>query len=125
MFLGAGVGGVLRYLVTVGTIALFGPSLPVGTVSVNVIGSFLMGAVSHYLLTRSGGDALLRLFMVTGVLGGFTTFSAFSSDLVALHQRGHTPIAILYGVISVFLSVIALVLGGTLVRLFLEGSNPG
>ena len=75
---GGAIGAALRHLFGLGAIRLFGIGFPFGTLGVNVIGSFLMGALIAWLLFRSeGGGQGLRLFLATGVLGGFTTFSAF------------------------------------------------
>lgn len=112
VFVGGGIGSTLRYGVNLGAISLFGPHFPWGTLTVNVVGSAVMGAFAGYLLTRepgTGSDAL-RLFFMTGILGGFTTFSAFSLDAVVLWQRGAAFAAVGYVLISVAVSVLALVL---------------
>jgi fluoride exporter len=111
VFLGAGLGGVLRY----GVNSIFAPvaTFPWGTLFVNVMGGFAMGALSAWFMMRDTPetDTMLRLFLATGVLGGFTTFSAFSLDAVVLWQRGETGIAILYVLASVILSILALIAG--------------
>jgi fluoride exporter len=111
VFLGAGLGGVLRYGVNI----IFAPvaSFPWSTLFVNAAGGFAMGALSAWLMMRNTpeADTMLRLFLATGVLGGFTTFSAFSLDAVVLWQRGETGIAILYVLASVILSILALIAG--------------
>jgi CrcB protein len=83
-----------------------------------------MGVASQYFLSRSGADLPLRLFVVTGLLGGFTTFSAFSLDIVALYTRGQSMTALVYAVSSVLLSLAALVGGLAVVRFFLGSSHP-
>jgi len=113
VFLGGGLGSVARYGVNLATVAWFGPHFPWGTLTVNVVGSAIMGAFAGYLLTRepgTGSDAL-RLFFMTGVLGGFTTFSAFSLDVVVLWQRGAAATAVGYVLASVAVSLLALVAG--------------
>jgi CrcB protein len=113
--LGGGIGAAARHLVNVGALRLFGPAFPVGTLAVNVIGGFLMGLLAGWLASRTAGDAALRLFLGTGVLGGFTTFSAFSLDAVVLWQRGALP-AVLYVAASVVLSIGAVLAGVALMR---------
>lgn len=118
VFVGGGVGASLRYAVTLGSVAWFGPHYPWGTLAVNVIGSAVMGAFAGYLLTRepgTGSDAL-RLFFMTGILGGFTTFSAFSLDTIVLWQRGATVAAVGYVLVSVAVSLLALVAGMAAMR---------
>ena len=113
VFVGGGLGSTLRYGVNLGSVALFGPHFPFGTLTVNVVGSAIMGAFAGYLLTRepgTGSDAL-RLFFMTGILGGFTTFSAFSLDVVVLWQRGAAATAIGYVLASVAVSLLALIAG--------------
>src|SRR4029078_1194587 len=80
VFLGAGIGGAARHGVNVGAGRLFGLGFPFGTLIVNIIGSFLMGALAGYFAFRPGIGQHIRLFLTTGILGGFTTFSAFVRD---------------------------------------------
>ena len=87
MFLGAGIGGALRHGVNVGAARLFGYGFPFGTLIVNVAGSFLMGLLAGYFAFRPGIGQHVRLFLTTGILGGFTTFSAFSLDAALLVER--------------------------------------
>jgi CrcB protein len=108
--LGGAIGASLRYLTGVGLLRLFGPQeFPTGILTVNVIGSFLMGvfvvAAAHRGLTH------LSPFLMTGLLGGFTTFSAFSLETMTLVERGDAVQAALYVILSVGLSVGALALG--------------
>nr|WP_210485483.1 fluoride efflux transporter CrcB [Microvirga antarctica] len=113
VFVGAGLGGCLRYAVNIGTARLWGLSFPWGTVTVNVVGSFLMGALTAWLAYRDG-HALsehARLFLATGILGGFTTFSAFSLDAVALWERGDAGLALAYVALSVLVSIGAVIAG--------------
>jgi CrcB protein len=90
VFVGAGIGGVLRHGVNIAALRAFGPGFPWATLGVNVAGSFVMGILAGWLALKAPGDLAhpLRLFVGVGVLGGFTTFSAFSLDLVILWQRG-------------------------------------
>lgn len=105
---GGALGASGRYLVNVGAMRLLGPGFPWGTVLVNILGSFLMG-VLVVVLARRGGMHLAP-FLMTGVLGGFTTFSAFSLDTSVLWERGEILLAAGYVLGSVILSVSALFL---------------
>jgi CrcB protein len=118
VFLGAGVGGALRHGVNLGCARFCGPAFPWGTLAVNVVGSFAMGAVAAWLAFRAGEgwSQPLRLFLTTGILGGFTTFSAFSLDAVLLWERGEIVSASAYVAGSVLLSIAGLVAGLALVR---------
>lgn len=87
VFLGAGIGGMMRHAVNVAAARMLGFGFPAGTMIVNVAGSFLMGALAGYFALRTGLPQSLRLFLATGVLGGFTTFSAFSLDAALLIER--------------------------------------
>jgi len=86
--LGGGIGAVLRYGITVLVQSWTGPGFPFGTLMVNVVGSLLIGFVVVFLHHRYHGNEIIRLFLVIGVLGGFTTFSTFSLDTVYLIQSG-------------------------------------
>jgi len=116
VFLGAGVGGALRHGVNVGSARLFGFGFPFGTLIVNVAGSFAMGLLAGYFLLRPGYSQELRLFLTTGVLGGFTTFSAFSLDTALLVERHAYALAAAYVACSVAASIVALFLGLALFR---------
>ena len=111
VFLGAGVGGALRHGVNVAAVRLFGYGFPFGTLIVNIAGSFMMGVLAGYFAFRPGIPQELRLFLTTGILGGFTTFSAFSLDAALLVERHSYALAAGYMVGSVGISVAALFLG--------------
>jgi CrcB protein len=117
VFLGGGIGAALRHGVNRASLALLGPSLPAGTLLVNVIGSFLMGLLAGWFLQR-GGTESARLFLATGILGGFTTFSALSLDAVLLWQRGDHALAAVYVTASVALSIGGLLAGFAAMRAF-------
>lgn len=108
--LGGGAGAVLRYLTGVGAIRLFGHGFPWGTFIVNVAGSFAMGLLAVMLMERFGSLRVAPL-VLTGLLGGFTTFSAFSLDAVYLLERGRQVAAAFYIGGSVMFSILALMLG--------------
>ncbi len=118
VFLGAGLGGAARHLVNLGCLRACGAAFPFGTLAVNILGSLLMGLLVGWLAIRSGTgwNQSLKLFLATGVLGGFTTFSAFSLDAVALFERGDWALASLYVLASVMLSILALGLGLAIMR---------
>ena len=113
---GGAIGAGLRHMVNVGAIRMFGLAFPVGTLFVNVVGSFLMGVLVEVVLQRFDGSPELRTFAGTGVLGGFTTFSAFSLETMTFIERGATGQAVLYVVLSIGLSVLGLALGLWLAR---------
>lgn len=115
--LGGALGASLRYLTNVGAMRLLGPGFPFGTMIVNIVGSFVMGVIV-VVLSRKGGTHLAPLLM-TGLLGGFTTFSAFSLDALTLWERGQTGLAMAYVLGSVLLSLAAITAG-----LFLARSLP-
>ena len=116
VFLGAGIGGAFRHGVNVGAVRLFGYGFPFGTLIVNVVGSFMMGALAGYFAFRPGINQHMRLFLTTGVLGGFTTFSAFSLDAALLIERNAYALAAGYIIGSVAASVAALFFGLALFR---------
>jgi CrcB protein len=116
VFVGAGIGGALRHGVNVGAARLFGYGFPFGTLIVNVAGSFLMGLFAGYFAFRPGIGQHVRLFLTTGILGGFTTFSAFSLDTALLVERHSFGLAAGYAVGSVAASVSALFFGLALFR---------
>lgn len=111
---GGAIGSGLRYVTGRAVLGLAGPDYPYGTLTVNLLGSLLMGVLMG-IVARTGAGENWRLFAGVGVLGGFTTFSAFSLDVVRLAERGIAPAAA-YGMLSVLGSVGALVLGLQLAR---------
>ena len=116
VFLGGGLGAALRHGVNVLAARLLGTHYPYGTLTVNVVGSLLMGLLVAYLAFKGDASQHWRLFMATGVLGGFTTFSAFSLDVAVLYERGAVGPALGYVLISVGVSILALFAGLYLVR---------
>lgn len=111
VFLGAGIGGALRHGVNMAAARYFGLGFPFGTLIVNILGSFLMGLLAGYFAYRTGIPQHMRLFLTTGILGGFTTFSAFSLDaalLIERHAYGH---AAAYVAASVLIGLAALFAG--------------
>jgi CrcB protein len=118
VFLGAGIGGALRHGVNVAAARLIGMGFPWGTLTVNIVGGLAMGIMAEWLALKAGAGWTqhLRLFATTGVLGGFTTFSAFSLDAVLMWERGQLGLALTYVVLSVALSVLGLIGGLALIR---------
>jgi CrcB protein len=115
--IGGAIGAVFRYLVGVQVSRLAGSAFPWATLAVNVSGSFVMGLAAMVLLHR-GDPGLHRYapFLMTGILGGYTTFSAFSLETVLLVERGRADLALAYAVGSVALSVAAFAAGLWLLR---------
>lgn len=116
VFLGGGFGAMLRHGVNVAAARGLGTGFPYGTLAVNVTGSFLMGLLVGYLAFKGNAPQAWRLFLATGVLGGYTTFSAFSLDAVLLWERHALGLAAVYVIASVVFSVLGLALGLWLIR---------
>lgn len=117
--LGGALGSVARYLsIEITNAHNHGSNFPLGTILVNIIGSFIMG-ILHYLFTQYFDSISLqtRLFLMVGILGGFTTFSAFSIDTFRLVMAGQNMVAISYILSSVLLSIAAIFLGFYLTKL--------
>ena len=112
---GGAVGAGARHLVGRATLAAFGPGFPWGTLAVNLVGGALMGLLAGVLARHNGSEAW-RLLLATGVLGGFTTFSAFSLDAVTLAERGQIGLAALYVAGSVGGAILALIGGLAVAR---------
>lgn len=111
VFFGAGLGGALRHAVNVAAVRLSLTSFPYGTLTVNVSGSLAMGLLAGYFAHQFDPGQSWRLFLTTGILGGFTTFSTFSLEAALLYQRGEPGAALLYVLTSVAVSIAALFLG--------------
>ena len=111
VFIGAGIGGALRHGVNVGATKLLGYGFPFGTLIVNVLGSFAMGLLAGFFAYRAGIPQHVRLFLTTGILGGFTTFSTFSLDAALLIERHSYGAAAGYLVGSVAAGLAALFFG--------------
>lgn len=121
VFLGAGIGGAGRHGVNVLAARLFGTTFPAGTLAVNVLGCLLMGLIAGVFAFRGHLPQEMRLFLTTGILGGFTTFSAFSLDAALLWERGEVALAALYVGASVIFSLLAVAGGLAVSRLMLAG----
>ena len=115
VFVGGGLGAMARHGVGRAGLALLGPGFPWWTLAVNVAGSFLIGLLAGLFGALETGHHA-RLFLTTGFLGGFTTFSAFSLDALTLWERGAASHAALYVLASVLLSLLAAAMGLMLSR---------
>jgi CrcB protein len=115
VMIGGALGAGARHLVGRATLAGFGAGFPFGTLTVNVLGGLFMGLLVG-ILARSGASENWRLFVGVGVLGGFTTFSSFSLDVVTLIDRGALGIALGYVALSVVASIAAVFAGLSLTR---------
>ena len=118
VFLGGGLGAMLRHAVNVGAARWWGMHFPWGTFVINITGSLAMGLIAGWFALKSGSSQEWRLFLTTGILGGYTTFSAFSLDAALLYERGELTLAALYVVGSVALALIGLFAGLLLTRHF-------
>lgn len=117
VFIGAGIGGVLRHGVNGWSARALGLNFPHGTLIVNVVGSLAMGLIAGYFTVKEeGAPQAWRLFLATGILGGFTTFSSFSLDVALLYERGELAAMAFYITASVVVSVATLFAGLWIVR---------
>jgi len=117
VFLGAGFGGVCRHLLGMAAARAFGLAFPWGTLLINVTGSLAMGLLVGWMALRpDGASQNLRLFLATGVLGGYTTFSTFSLEAVLLWQRGDLAAAMAYVLGSLICGVAGLAVGLVMMR---------
>jgi len=112
--LGGAIGAALRFLTGVGILRLIGPGFPIAVMAVNVLGSFLIGLFVVFATQR--GVTQLNPFVMAGLLGGFTTFSAFSLEAISLFELGAMWQALAYVVMSVVLSIGGLMLGLMIAR---------
>ncbi|MDH2311654.1 fluoride efflux transporter CrcB [Methylobacterium brachiatum] len=117
VILGAGLGGGVRHGMNVAVARLLpGFGFPLATLVINVLGSFLMGVLAEGFALRGAAGHPARLFLTTGILGGFTTFSTFSLDAISLYERGEPALAALYVAVSVAGGLLGLIAGMALIR---------
>jgi CrcB protein len=116
VFVGGGLGASLRHAVNMISARGLGAAFPWGTFIVNISGSLVMGLIAGYLAFKGEASQPWRLFLTTGILGGYTTFSAFSLDAALIYERGEIALALLYVLGSVVLSIAGLFAGLALVR---------
>lgn len=117
---GGAIGSAGRYLVNVAALRAWGPAFPWSTLIVNAAGCLVMGIVAELIAERFGNSAELRTFVMTGILGGFTTFSAFSIDFASLVERKETALAFVYLGASVGLALVGVFAGVALARALLH-----
>jgi CrcB protein len=120
VFLGGGIGAALRHGVNTLVPRIMATDFPFHTLLINIVGSVLMGLIAEFFALKSHLPASMRLFLTTGLLGGFTTFSAFSLETALLYERGEIGYAALYAVGSVVLAVGGLFLGLAVIRSLVE-----
>jgi CrcB protein len=118
VFLGGGVGAAIRHGVNITGLRILGPSFPYATVFINITGSIIMGMAAAYFAFKGDMSQHWRLFLTTGVLGGYTTFSTFSLDAALLYERDQFMLAAIYVLTSVILSLVGLFAGLAMVRHF-------
>jgi fluoride exporter len=118
VFIGGGLGSTLRHVVNIVCQRLLGTNFPYHTFIINITGSTIMGLIAGYLAFKGDAAQSWRLFLMTGVLGGYTTFSAYSLDAALLYERGELALAASYVIGSVVLSIAGLFAGLALVRHF-------
>ena len=116
VFIGGGLGSTLRHVVNIVSSRLLGTAFPYHTFIINITGSTVMGLIAGYLAFKGGVSQPWRLFLMTGILGGYTTFSAFSLDAVLLYERSEFGLALFYVLGSVVFSILGLFAGLALVR---------
>ena len=114
--LGGAIGSAARYGVNVWSARMFGIAFPMHTLIVNILGCFIMGALTEMMALKFHIGQETRAFLITGILGGFTTFSAFSLDFAYLVERKQLAAAGGYALASVVISLIAVFAGMNLVR---------
>ena len=116
VFVGGGLGASLRHTINIACARCIGTSFPWGTFIINITGSTVMGLIAGYLAFKGEASQPWRLFLMTGILGGYTTFSAFSLDTAVLYERGELGLALFYVLGSVVLSIAGLFAGLALMR---------
>jgi CrcB protein len=116
VFIGGGLGSTLRHIINIVSPRVLGTGFPYHTFIINITGSIVMGLIAGYLAFKGEAAQPWRLFLMTGILGGYTTFSAFSLDAALLYERGEIGLALFYVVGSVVFSIAGLFAGLALVR---------
>jgi CrcB protein len=120
VFIGGGLGSIMRHAANQAGAALLGRDFSYSTMFVNITGSLAIGLIAGWFALRGAGGQMLPLFLTTGILGGFTTFSAFSLDTALLWERGQAVRAAVYVLGSLIPAVVAVFLGLALMRTILR-----
>lgn len=115
--LGGALGAMMRHGVNMASLKIMGPDFPYGTLTANILGSLAIGILAGCFAHFASWSQELRLFLVVGILGGFTTFSSFSLDTILLFEKGATLQATLYVALSFFVSLAATLGGLWMVRM--------
>ena len=111
VFIGGGLGSMLRHASNRAAVDLLGPDFPYSTMFVNILGSLVIGFLAGWFAMRGGGGQMLPLFLTTGILGGFTTFSTFALDTALMWERGQILSAAIYVLGSFIPAVVCVFLG--------------
>ena len=117
VFLGGGFGAIIRYLVIEQVNKLFLVAFPFGTIAVNVIGAFLIGLLSSYLAERLDVSENIKMFLIVGFCGGFTTFSSFNIEFYQLFSNGEILSSLIYVTTTFVLTIVAFYIGVSLLKL--------
>jgi CrcB protein len=120
VFIGGGLGSMLRHVSNQASTAILGSDFPYGTVFVNITGSLVIGMIAGWFAVRGNGGQMLPLFLTTGIVGGFTTFSAFSLDAALLWERGKSISVIVYILASLAPAILAVFAGLAIMRAVLR-----
>lgn len=118
VFLGGGLGAAIRHGINLCVLRLMGAGFPYATMLINITGSIIMGLAAAYFAFKGDASQHWRLFLTTGILGGYTTFSTYSLDAVLLYERGEVGLAAFYVIGSVVISIAGLFAGLAIVRSF-------
>ena len=113
--IGGSLGSILRFLIS-HFCKLYIPFFPIGTLIVNILGSFFIGLLVSYLNNKEASEIIVRYFLIVGILGSFTTFSAFSIETLELYKHEGLSLSLIYVIFSVILSIFAAYIGFTLIK---------
>lgn len=118
VFIGGGLGAMLRHGLNIASVRVLGNHFPYATFFINITGSIVMGLIAGYFAFKGDASQHWRLFLTTGILGGYTTFSTFSLDAALLYERGEVGLAVFYVIGSVVIAIAGLFAGLAFVRQF-------
>ena len=115
---GGALGSILRFFVSY-LFKIYFPYFPIGTLIVNIFGSFLIGVFASYLNSKEISEIIIKYFLIIGILGSFTTFSAFSIETLELFKQDKAFLSFLYIVLSIVLSILAAYVGFSLSKYYI------